>query len=215
LSGVHNENADVAAAYRNARAPWLMAAGWLTTCLVSGGPTLIRFLYDERAEAAGGILQVLSVGTWFLALEMTNGCALLAKGRPKWIAAGSAAKLCGMAVLIPTGFALYGFQGAVLGFAASELFRYLVSVLGASRVTLRGYKQDFVLTGAIAAGTLLGFAIRDLVRGTFGPSLVENHARAAAFLEGAAIFLAVSSAWALIFASYTKYRPTLQRALLA
>jgi len=82
LSRVHNENADVPSAYRNARAPWLIAAGWLTACLVSGGPTLIRFLYDERAEAAGGILQILSVGTCFLALDVTNGCALLAKGRP-------------------------------------------------------------------------------------------------------------------------------------
>ncbi|HEX9298372.1 MAG TPA: oligosaccharide flippase family protein [Polyangiaceae bacterium] len=215
LSGVHNENADVSAAYRHARAPWLIAAGWLIACLVSGGPTLIRFLYDERAEAAGGILQILSVGTWFLALEITNGCALLAKGRPKWIAAGSAAKLCGMAILIPAGFALYGFFGAVLGFAASELFRYLVSVLGAARATLRGFKQDLVLTGFVAATTLLGFAARELVRGTLGAPLLENHARAAAFLEGAAILLVLSSAWALIFAGHKRFLPLLQRVLLA
>ena len=137
-----------------------MGCGWLTTCLISGGPLLIRLLYDQRAKEAGIIVQLLAAGTWFLALEITNGSALLALGRPKWVAAASAAKLAGMMLLIPLGMSLYGFRGAVLGFAASEIFRYAISALGTLTSGLRVYKQDLFLTLAVAITTLLGIFTR-------------------------------------------------------
>ena len=207
LSRLHNDGDDVGAAYREMRAPWLIAAGWLAACLISGGPTLIRFLYDERAAAAGGILQALSVGTWFLALEMSNGSALLAQGKPKWVAAGSAAKLCGMLLLIPTGMALYGFAGAVAGFAASELFRYVVSLLGAARSNLRGYRQDAAATLFIAVTALAGVLTREALRRT---GVVTLQGRLAALAEGIAIFLVVSAAWALAFVAHKNHRNRLK-----
>jgi O-antigen/teichoic acid export membrane protein len=204
LSRIHNDNQDLPAAYREARAPWIFGAAWLTACLVAGGPTLIRFLYDERAVEAGWIVQILSIGTWFLALEMTNGAALLAQGRPKWVAAGSAAKFAGMVVLIPTGLALFGFRGAVLGFAASELFRYAVSLAGAHRSQLRGYKQDAVLTGLIVLTVGLGLAVRAAAwRAGLGVTF-QHHARLGAFVEGAAIFAVVSAVWGAAFWSYKR-----------
>jgi O-antigen/teichoic acid export membrane protein len=212
LSRLHNDGQDVAAAYRELRAPWLIAAGWLTACLVSGGPSLIRFLYDERAAPAGAILQVLSVGTWFLALEMSNGSALLAEGKPKWIAAGSAAKLCGMLVLIPTGTALYGFPGAVAGFAASELFRYIVSLAGAARAKLFGHRQDLVTTAWIAITSGAGLLTRQAVRHAI---TFAHRERLAALVEGLAIFLVVSLAWSLAFAAHKKYRTRLKHIALA
>jgi O-antigen/teichoic acid export membrane protein len=211
LSRVYNEGGDVGAAYRDMRAPWMIAAGWLTACLLSGGPTLIRFLYDERALAAGPILQVLCVGTWFLALEMSNGSALLAEGKPKWVAAGSAAKLVGMVVLIPAGLALHGFSGAVAGFAASEIFRYAISVWGAARSRLRGYRQDLAATALIAATTLLGLAARTATRHFLH---LSDHPRAAALLEGTAICLVVSAAWLIILQAYRRSRATLRATLL-
>jgi O-antigen/teichoic acid export membrane protein len=203
LSRVHNERGDVGAAYREMRAPWMIAAGWLTACLVSGGPSLIRFLYDERAAFAGTILQILSVGTWFLALEMSNGSALLAQGKPKWVAAGSAAKLVGMLVLIPLGMALNGFAGAVVGFAASELFRYVVSLVGASRSRLRGWRQDVVGSVFIAATSLLGLLTRALVRRSMP---IDPTTHAGALAEGTAILVVVSAAWAFVFLAYKRKR---------
>jgi O-antigen/teichoic acid export membrane protein len=211
LSRLCNEGADVGAAYREMRAPWMIAAGWLTACLVSGGPTLIRFLYDDRALFAGTVLQILSVGTWFLSLEMSNGSALLAEGKPKWVAAGSAAKLVGMVILIPAGMALHGFPGAVAGFAASEIFRYAVSLVGASRSRLRGYRQDLVASVLIAATTLAGLLTRATVR-RFTP--VDPTTRWGAFFEGTAILLVVSAAWSAIFLTYQKRRTPLKQALL-
>jgi O-antigen/teichoic acid export membrane protein len=211
LSRLFNEGADVGEAYREMRAPWMIAAGWLTACLLSGGPTLIRFLYDDRALFAGSVLQILSIGTWFLSLEMSNGSALLAEGKPKWVAAGSAAKLVGIVVLIPAGMALRGFPGAVAGFAASEIFRYVVSLLGASRSRLRGYRQDLVASVLIAATTASGFLTRATVR-RLAP--IDPTTRWGAFLEGTAILLVVSSAWSLVFLTYKNRRETLKRAVL-
>jgi O-antigen/teichoic acid export membrane protein len=211
LSRVHNEGADVGSAYREMRAPWMIAAGWLTACLVSGGPSLIRFLYDERAAFAGTILQVLSVGTWFLSLEMSNGSALLAEGKPKWVAAGSAAKLVAMVVLIPLGMATHGFLGAVAGFAASELFRYVVSLVGASRSRLRGYRQDLVASILIAATSLLGFVTRALVRRSIP---LDPASRTGALVEGAAILVVISAAWALVFLTYKRRSDDLKRSVL-
>jgi O-antigen/teichoic acid export membrane protein len=204
FSQVHNDKADLPAAYREARAPALFAAGWLSACLVSGGPTIIRFLYDQRAHEAGWIIQALSVGTWFLALEMTNGQALLALGRPKWIAAGSFAKLCGMVVLIPLGFWWLGFPGAVLGFTASEAFKYALSLMGAHRANLEGYRQDLTLSLLVVATTVLGVGVR-LAAQRFGVQALSNwNVRAGAFVEGALIFLAISAVWGTAFLRYRK-----------
>jgi len=196
LSRVHNEGGDVGAAYREARALWLTAAGWLSACLVSGGPLLIRLLYDDRAAPAGPIVQVLAMGAWFLALEMSNGSALLAVGKPKWVAAASAAKLGGMAVLIPLGMWMRGFSGAVMGFAASKLFRYLISLWAATRSKLGGHRQDFALTIALAVSIVVGLSAGALARRVLLLSGFDDATRAGAFFEGGVVFLTVTAVWA-------------------
>jgi hypothetical protein len=135
---------------------------------------------------------------------MTNGSALLAQGKPKWVAAGSAAKLCGMAVLIPAGLAWFGFPGAVLGFAASEIFRYVVSLVGANRSRLKGYKQDALLTVLVAATALLGWGARAVAWRSGVWALSEHHVRAGAFVEGAVIFVVVSAVWARAYSMYRR-----------
>jgi O-antigen/teichoic acid export membrane protein len=198
LSRLHDEKVDLAGAHSDLRAPWLIGCGWLTTCLIAGGPALIDLLYDARAKEAGIIVQVLAAGTWFLALEITNGSALLALGRPKWVAAASAAKLAGMALLIPLGMSLYGFRGAVMGFAASEVFRYGVSALGAALAGLRVTRQDGSLTLTVAFTSALGLltsgAAQRLLHG--GGKAVT---RSGFFWQGAAVFVAVSAVWAVVF----------------
>jgi O-antigen/teichoic acid export membrane protein len=206
LSRVHNDEGDVGAAYRQARAPWLIAAGWLTACLITGGPLLVRFLYDDRAAPAGPILQTLSAGAWFLALEMSNGSALLALGKPKWVAAASGAKLVGMTALIPLGMWLYGFSGAVAGFAVSEVFRYVVSLWGATRSRLGGFRQDVVLTAAVVASVAVGTGASHFARSlpTAGSAFLSmfrhlDRARADAFFEGLTVLFAVTIVWAGVF----------------
>jgi O-antigen/teichoic acid export membrane protein len=199
FSRVHNDKGDLPGAYREARVPALIAVGCLTACLLAGGPTLIRFMYDKRALDAGWTIQALTVGTWFFALEMINGQALLALGRPKWIAAGSFAKLCGMVVLIPLGFWWMGFPGAVIGFTVSEVFKYCLSLIGAQQANLNGYRQDIVFSILVAVTTGLGFAAREGARHLGVATLSQWNVRVGAFVEGAIIFLVVAAVWAAAF----------------
>jgi len=205
LSRLEHVEAEFEKAFREARTPSLLLAGWLCASLMSGGSVLIRFLYDQRAVDAGWITQVLSAGTWLLALETTNSTALLARGHAKWMAIGSAAKLVGMAVAIPLGFMLDGFRGAVIGFSASEFFRYLTSVAGGRSIRLRSYRQDIQLSAVLvvttALGSLGGRQIHRLLAMT-----AYGHGRLGAFVEGLVILLIVGAGWLAVHVS-TRRRP--------
>ena len=185
-------------AFRDSRTPALMVCGWMCACLLGGGPALIRLLYDQRATDAGWIVQTLSVGTWFLAIETTNSTALLARGQPKWMAIGSAAKLAGMFLAIPLGFYLGGFRGAVIGFSASELLRYFASVAGGVTIQLHSYRQDITLSLAVAGTAAMGGAASWELHRLLG-AMAAQHNRVEAFLEGALVALVVGAGWFALY----------------
>ena len=150
------DESDLGSAYRRARLSLLAAAGLIIAPLAATGPALIETLYDPRYAQAGWILQILAAGVWFQALEVGPGSALLALGKPQWLAAGHAAKVVGIAVLIPLGFQLAGFPGAVVGLAGSQVLLYATASLGARRQGLGGIGDGLlmtvVLSGAVASG---------------------------------------------------------------
>ena len=198
LSRLHNEGTDFSASFLKARRPWMLLGGWAIAGLIGGGPTLIHLLYDTRATSAGWIIQILAAGIWLLMLETANGTALLALGEPKWVAAGNAAKLVGMLALIPIGYIRFGFPGAVVGFAGSELLRYTTSVVGAHRHKVACLGQDLKLSALVIATSGVGL----LAARWFGPplrALAQHPARAGTFLEGLAIALCVSIVWGCVF----------------
>ena len=93
---------------------------------------------------------------------------------------------------------LYGFRGAVLGFAASEIFRYAISALGTLTSGLRVYKQDLFLTLAVAITSLLGIFTAEIARRLVdGPG--DHGTRMGALIQGGIVFIAISIAWAVIF----------------
>jgi len=198
LSRLDHVGKEFEKAFRDARTPALMVAGWMCASLLSGGPALIRLLYDQRATDAGWIVQTLAVGTWLLALETTNSTALMARGAVKWMAIGSAAKLAGMVVAIPLGFHLGGFTGAVVGFAASEFLRYLTSVAGGVTIQLRSYRQDMLLTAVLLATTVAGLAAAWEVHHVLA-AMTVLHGRVEAFLEGLAVALVVAAGWGAFY----------------
>ena len=87
---------DKVAVYRSVRLPMLIIGGWVTSGIIAGGPTIIEILYDPRYIEAGWMLQILVAGPWFgVAMECSNGAALLALGHSRWMAFASATKLVG------------------------------------------------------------------------------------------------------------------------
>lgn len=195
LSRRHEQGQNIGVAFLRQRRLWLLIAAWQTCLLVALGPLLVATLYDERAVAAGWMIQVLAVGGWFLILESANGTALLAKGLAKWVAAGSFAKLLGIVVLLPIGYHFAGFSGAVVGFAMTELFRYLVSAYAAQRAELSTLKQDL----RVSLGCFLGGAaafVSSSTALTYGRSL-DLPSRVGLGVSGAGVALLLSLPWGL------------------
>jgi O-antigen/teichoic acid export membrane protein len=186
FSRLHNEGGDLPAAYRRTRWPLLLICAWATAGLLAGGPTIVRIIYDDRYLAAGWMLQIAVLGSFFgVLLEGTNGSALLARGLARWTAAGSAAKVVGLCVLIPVGFAVAGFPGAVAGAAAAELARYVVSVYAAHDQGFRGLDQDGLLSVVVLGSGLLGYLAARAVQRLGWPEL----------LEAVVVFVVVSVCW--------------------
>jgi len=183
------EGGDLVRVFRKARMKLLLLGGWALAGLVAGGPTAIDLLYDERYRDAGWIVQMLAAGGWFGVLEATTGAALLAREQPHWVAAGSAGKLVGMVAFIPLGFLYAGFTGALVGYAASELLRYAVSVTAATRGGLRSWPQDIALSGVVAISALCGWIGAQAVSAFHGPVIVE----------ALAVFVVVSIVWTPLF----------------
>jgi len=201
LSRLHGEGKDLGPAYHRARTPALLGTAWISACLLGGAPALMQFLYDQRAHDAGWIIQILMCGTWFATLETANGTALLACGEARLVAIASSIKLVGLAVFIPLGLALGGFPGAVVGFAASEVARYFVSVAFLRKINLYEHWQDLFLSAVLAATGLVGIGVSHLVHGPLA-SLAVAHGRVAAFIESAAIFAVVSAIWGWLYLRY-------------
>jgi len=183
--------------YVRARWPVLVVSSWALAGIIAGGPTAIRILYDDRYWAAGHMVQFLAGGIWFgLVLEGTNGAALLAYGRPRWVAAGSAAKLVGLLIAMPLGFKWGGFLGAIVGLSLAEGCRYLVSTFAARRFGLRGILQDTRATLWLAAGSIAGLLAADAARRHGAPIAVE----------ALAVFAAVTVLWLPLLPALRNWR---------
>jgi O-antigen/teichoic acid export membrane protein len=139
------------------RGPMLLASAWVLAGFIAGGAVAIELLYDDRYLDAGWMVQLLSMGAWFMVVDATIAPALLAKGQSQWVAAANVAKLIGMAVLIPLGFWLGGFPGAVAGYSATEFFRYLLSTLVIHRQGLGPIPQELRATALVVVGSFAGW----------------------------------------------------------
>ncbi len=151
--------------FHTVRHPLLLLGAALVSLLAACGPAFVYLLYDERYHEAGRMIQLLTGVAWFQILECTNGSALLAMGKPYWVAGGNVSKLIGMAALIPFGYILLGLQGAILGLLGAEVLKYSVSSWGTWRNELRGFPRDIMLTlivlVAAVGGALLSMIVRD------------------------------------------------------
>lgn len=159
--------------YRRTRPPLLALNGFIAASAIAGGPPLIETLYDPRYAQAGWMLQLLAVGAWFQGLHVPIRAALLALGRPRWLALGNAAKLAVIAIAVPGGFSLFGLAGAIGGFVAGDAVRYLTFNLAARRVGIGTLGADLVLSLLVAASAALGLYAEAQVRAIGEPSVVR------------------------------------------
>lgn len=185
-SRVLDAGVDLNATFRRARLPILIAGGWALSGLIAGGPTAMRLLYDREWWGSGWMIQILAISAWFGVCEATNGAAILAHGKPRWLAVASFAKLIGMCTCIPIGWRLAGFPGALAAYALTELFRYGVSLLAAYRIGLAPQAQDLGITAMVLGVGAL----------TWRVAIWMEHAGVSVLVEAIAIAVMVTIAWA-------------------
>jgi O-antigen/teichoic acid export membrane protein len=168
---------DFASAYHRSRRSLVALGGLAVAALAASGPPLIETLYDPRYVEAGWILQLLAIEAWIRILEVPTGSALLALGLPRWLAIGNALKLAGMLTLIPLGYWLYGFPGAIGGLVATEALRYAACAMGVRRQGLPAAANDLLATLLLVAAAGCGW-YASLSVGASGGGRIERLAAA-------------------------------------
>ena len=156
-SRVHYSSSSVSRTFGISRWPVLVLGGWVAAGLIGGGPTIVRLLYDSRYWEAGWMLQILVSGLWFgRVLEGPRGAAILAVGRSDWLAAAAYSKVFAMAVLIPLGYWVGGFPGAIGGLAASELARYVLVLVVSVKMGFDERREELLFTTRVALSAAAG-----------------------------------------------------------
>lgn len=185
-SRVRNEGGDMNASVRSMRWMALLAGGWICAGFAGGGQVIIDILYDDRYRDAGWVLQLLSIGSWFMTLETTSGGVFLARGESHWLTTFGATKLVGLAVFIPLGYHLYGFPGAVAGYVASDVLRYCMTAFAMARVGTRTFLTDIALTLLFVGSAGLSYFVATKVELPWAPLVGD------AFV----VFVVVTLLWA-------------------
>jgi O-antigen/teichoic acid export membrane protein len=123
--------------------PIFLLGGWALAGLCGGGDAAVSFLYSAEYAGAGWILQLIAAGAWFgSVLKGSRSSALIAMGLPRLASYTSLAKLIGMVVLIPAGFHLADFPGAVVGYVLSDSLLYLAAAWACRSVGLGALGVD-------------------------------------------------------------------------
>ena len=141
----NSESAEIV--LRRVGRPIVSACGFALTCLCGGGSALMQFFYEGDFALGGWMLQITACGAWFgAALCVPRNQVALSMAKPKFTAASNLGMVLAMGVLIPLGHAAIGFPGAVAGFAAANVVRYIVIVTCNRRLGVGALDQDLRLS---------------------------------------------------------------------
>lgn len=113
---------------------------------VSTADLIIQIMYDQRYQAAGWMLPVLFLGSWFSLIVSLNESTLLGLGQPLYSAAANGLKFAWLLVGFPVGFAKFGALGAIVVVSASDIWRYVPVLFGQVRARFSFAGQDVVAT---------------------------------------------------------------------
>jgi O-antigen/teichoic acid export membrane protein len=176
---------ELAEVFRSARRLHMVLSGWALSGFIGGGAVAIALIYDASYADAGWMVQLLALGGWFGTPESANTAAVLARGKPGWMVIANSAKLVGLCALIPLGFYLGGFPGALVGYVTSELFRYVFSALAVYRLGLPALWQDAGFSLVLAVASLASWLSARGLEALGCP----------VFVQALAVFVVVTLVW--------------------
>lgn len=117
---VRNRPQDLKRIYYKIRMPLDVVVMVLVGILASTGHLLIDFLYDDRYQDAGWMLEVISLSTLFLGMTMAGVC-FMALGDSKSIMMLTSVLAVFLFVSVPVAFYFFGLYGAVVTIALSSV----------------------------------------------------------------------------------------------
>jgi O-antigen/teichoic acid export membrane protein len=138
--------ADLRGQLASIRMKFLLAAALGLSVFAATADVMIMILYDQRYHAAGWMLAVLIVGSWFSVICSINEAILLGLGKPSYGATANALKLGWLLVGLPVAFAAYGILGAVTVVAIADVSRYFPILFGQIRERFSFGVQDLITT---------------------------------------------------------------------
>jgi O-antigen/teichoic acid export membrane protein len=128
------------------RLKFLLLAALGFAALVAAADLGIQVLYDQRYQAAGWMLPVLVIGSWFSMLVNLNESTLLGLGKPSYSAASNSSKFLFLLIALPLSFTIFGLVGGIMVVALADVCRYVPVLIGQRRETLSFGMQDLLTT---------------------------------------------------------------------
>ncbi|NJL80384.1 MAG: oligosaccharide flippase family protein [Richelia sp. RM2_1_2] len=124
----------------------LLGCAVVLAALVTVGDLLIGTLYDDRYAQAIWMMPILCGGIWFSLLFYTISPALLAIGKPLYLAQSNFARFVTIGFGLPVAYYKFGLIGAIVTIALSDLPLYFVNLYGLWRERLSCITQDIQTT---------------------------------------------------------------------
>ena len=131
------------------RVRFLLLAALGCSLLIATADLAIKILYDQRYQAAGWILPVLVVASWFSIVTNLNESMLLGLGAPSYMAISNSLKFVLLLFGLPLSFKFGGLVGAVTVLPLVEACRYVPLYLGQRRQSISFGAQDLGVTIAM------------------------------------------------------------------
>lgn len=153
---------SLATIVRATKTPMLSIGGFLVALVIAGAETFFAAAYDARYAAAPKYVALLTCGAWFAVLEGVYGAALLASGKPAWVAASNLGKVLAFAALVVPASRWGGLLGAVFAVVASDVVKLAVALVGARTLDLKDRRPDvlFSVYVAVVGGAAMWIAPR-------------------------------------------------------
>ncbi len=128
------------------RVKFLLLAAVGCSLLVATADLAIKILYDQRYQAAGWILPVLLIASWFSIVTSLSESTLLGLGAPFYMAISNSLKFVLLLLALPLSFKFGGLAGAVTILPLAEACRYVPLYLGQRRQGFSFGTQDLSAT---------------------------------------------------------------------
>jgi O-antigen/teichoic acid export membrane protein len=159
---VRERPAALKSVYYKFRWPLDVATLFTTGLLFSAGHLVVEFLYDDRYQTVGHMMEILCIGMFEARFSLAAQC-FIAMGKPKLLAPIIFVRVVALFALMPLCFYIWGMEGALWIAGGSALFTIPVTFYLKIKHDLFDLRHELVVLPLLILGVLLGMALTHLV----------------------------------------------------